>query len=197
MITMDNEMFGFYRNALRNSLCKEYKDEWRACGDDKKKLVALAVRQQSLPFLITYCNNGTGLNKEYLKRSFSSYINQPGRIRDADGVKGYKYSLFVDYNKDVIIIDDVSAFMWCKINNLNVPQTKAVTIYCGCDSKVHLNCDGYNSVFIYLFDTSRVILDDVDENSTVTIYKYSETCGVLEGKYCLGKIKQHQKQLRL
>ena len=44
---MKDEMFDFYKNSLQgvltNPLCADYRDEWRACGNDKEKLVKLVM----------------------------------------------------------------------------------------------------------------------------------------------------------
>jgi hypothetical protein len=61
---MDNSMMQFYKAALQGAitdpLCIEYKNEWRACGDDKERLMRLGLRQQSLPYVITHCYQGKG-----------------------------------------------------------------------------------------------------------------------------------------
>jgi hypothetical protein len=63
---------------------------------------------------------------------------------------------------------------------------------------VHLVCDGYNSISIYLFDRSEVTLEDVDEESTIRIYKYGKDAKVNIGKFCLSqKIRVFDKQLKL
>jgi hypothetical protein len=64
-------------------------------------------------------------------------------------------------------------------------------------SNVHLIGDGYNNVNIKLFDKSKVTIEDLDENSEVVVYKYSDEAKVELGKYCLGKVKVFEKDLRL
>ena len=58
-------------------------------------------------------------------------------------------------------------------------------------------CGGYNNVTIMLFDDSKVTLSDIDEESNVTVFKYSDQCDVTIGKYCMGKVKEFRKELRL
>lgn len=188
----------YYKESLLNDLCSEYRNEWRKTWNDKQKLVNLALQQQSIPHLITYSNAGMGLGKEYIISEFGNFINGNYAAIDVDGVRGgYKTELYVGFNGILSVSNDVSCFMWSTIPSLEIKATKAVKMYCGCGSTVHLTCGGYNSVIAMMFDTSRLILDDVDDESTVTVYRYSEECNVKRGRYCFGKIKEFRKELRL
>lgn len=196
-------MLEFNKNAILGNisgepLCADYKQRWRMCGDDKEKLVNLAMMQQSLPYFVTACHNGLGLTKEYIKEHFKEYIN--GKIlNDCDGVKGYTYALYVDwdYENDLNIETDVASIMWTMGANIVVPQTKAPTIYISNRSNVHLVCDGYNSINVKLFDDSVLTIEDFDEDSNVVVYKYGGGAKVELGKYCLGSVKVFPKELRL
>ena len=197
-----NDMFSFYKAALSGEittpLCTEYKSAWRKCGNDKEMLVRLVMKEQSLPFFFAHCYQGKGLSKEYLLKEFGEFLNGKYTGIDVDNVKGnYKTELYVGHNDVLSVSDDVLAVMWSTIPSLSFPTCKAAKIYCGCGSEVHLTCDGFNSIIVMLFDDSKVILDDVDEESTVTIYKYSDNASVWKGKYCLGKVKIFEKELRL
>ena len=198
---MKDDMLNFQKNALLGNigglpLCAEYKDEWRKCGDNKMELIKLALRQQSLPFLITACNNGLGLSKEYLQDEFSEYING-SIILNADNVDGYTYSLYVGYHGVSFINTDVCALMWCEKTFMTIPQTKCPTIYIGCGSDVHLSLDGFNSLRIYLFDNSHVEIYDADEESSVIVYKYSEQANVTLGEFCFAQVNTFNKELKL
>jgi len=199
---MDNQMQSFYKNALIGSLCEplcdEYKAKWRACGDDKERLVALALNQQSCPYVATYCNKGKGVTKEYILHEYKDYINGY-TISNADGVDGYTYGLYVDYepNEDLVVDKDVIHAMWCVGTSMVVPETKCSTIYISNKSNIHLVCGGYNSIRIYLFDTSVLTIEDLSEESDVIVYKYSARCRVDKGKFCLGKVSEFNKELRL
>lgn len=193
---MDKELFSFYKNALVDGLCDEYKSLWQAANNDKEKLVKLAMCQQSIPFVATYCHDGKGLSKEYIKETFKEYIN--GYVlQDCDGINGYTYGLYVDYKSDISVSDDVLSFMWCNISSIEIKATKCPILYFSNNSKCSIVTDGYNTVRVYLFDDSEVTLEDIDENSEVVIYRYSDNCKVILGKYCLGEIKDHNKKLRL
>lgn len=198
-----NELLEFKKSAILGKisgqpLCEEYKAFLRKCGNDKEMLVRLALMQQCIPYFSTACYKGLGLTKDYIKQEFKDYIN--GVVfNDCDDVKGYTYSLYVDwdYENDLNISTDVASIMWTVGANIIVPQTKAPTIYISNRSNVHLVCEGFNSVNIKLFDKSIVTIEDLDENSEVVVYKYSDDAQVELGKYCLGRVKVFDKELRL
>ena len=48
-----------------------------------------------------------------------------------------------------------------------------------------------------LFDESEIVLDEIDEDSSVFIYRYSSEAKVTTGKYCFGKVKIFEKELVL
>ena len=191
-----DEMMMFRRNAILADLCKEWNNKWAACHDDKEKLMRLVLMQQSAPFFADFCYRGKGLTKEYCLREFGEYLN--GRVfNDVEGVNGYTYSMFVGNDDNVEINVDVVQFLWCNAY-ITVPQCKCPVIYVSNRSKVHLVCEGCNNVRVYLFDKSDITLEDVDENSSVTIYKYGDKAKVEIGKYCLSKkVKVFNKELKL
>jgi hypothetical protein len=194
-----DELLKYQKAALVNGLCGKYKGYWQAAANDKEKLVRLALQQQSIPHLLTYCHNGQGLSKEYIQDKFKDYINGNYIAIDVDGVEGqYKTELYVGFDGILTLCDDVFCSMWTTIPYLTLPTCKATKIYCGCSSKLNINCDGFNSVIIMLFDDSEISIEDADETCAFTIYKYSDKCKVNYGKYCLSKrIKEFNKELRL
>ena len=198
---MDNEILKFYENALKgvltHPLCGEYKTEWQDCGDDKEKLVKLAVRQQSLPYVIVHLNEHKGVSKEYITKEYADYINGAATIMDADGIHGYTYALNVDSQRYMLVSTDVSAFLWCNDTNAMVMQTKCPIIYIGCGSSINLGLGGYNSVRVYLFDSSKVVIESADESCEVTVCKYSPNAIVEKGEKCNAKVNVFDKELRL
>lgn len=195
-------MFLFYKAALSGEistpLCSKYKSAWRKCGDDKEMLMRLALSQQAQPFVATHAYMQNGITKDYVKTQFKDYINGY-TFMNCDGVDGYSYGLYVDWDKenDLVADKDVVGIMWTKEVNIIIPQTKCTTIYVSNRSNVHLVGDGYNSIRIYLFDESFINLDDFDEESSILVYKYSKDARVEIGKYCLGKVKVFDKELKI
>ena len=195
-------MFEFKKNAIQGALsdplCAEYRREWQSIGNDKKRLVGFVMRQQSCPFFAHYCHNHKGLSKSYLSKEFKDYINGY-TIHNADGVDGYTYGLYVDYNydNDLIVDKNVIHVMWTVGASVVIPKTKCPIIYVSNKSDLHLVCEGYNNVKIYLFDKSNVEIDDIDADSNIVVYKFSDMCSVMQGKYCLGKVSEFRKEIRL
>lgn len=196
---MQDELFIYRRNALINNLCKEWDLKWKACKEDKEALVRLVLKQQSLPHFLTYCHKGMGLSKEYILDNFKDFINGNYIGIDVDGVVGdYKSELYVGYNGNLSVADDVLALQWCNIPSLEIKPTKAVKLYVSNKSSVHIRCGGYNSLVVMLFDSSILYLDDVDRESTVTIYRYDKKARVEVGSSCNSlKVRIFDKALRL
>ena len=195
---MDGELFKYYKAALVNGLCGEYKGYWQASGDDKLKLITLAMSQQAIPHVVTYAYNGIGVTKKFIETEFKDYINEKTPILDADGVDGYTYALYIAENRILKPSADVLSLMWCKDITVELNACKCPFLYISNNSDIRLVLDGFNSPKIYLFDESTITIDDADETCSATIYKYSNKCNVKYGKYCLSKrIKEFNKELRL
>ena len=198
-----DELLEFKKNAILGKisgqpLCEEYKAAWRKCGDNKEMLMRLSLSQQSIPYVAAHAYKGMGLTKEYIKKEFKDYIN--GYVfNDCDDVQGYTYALYVDwdYENDLDVKTDVASIMWTVGVNIIVPTSKCPTLYISNRSNVHLVGDGYNNINIKLFDKSKVTIEDLDKNSEVVVYKYSDNAQVEIGKYCLGDVKTFNKELRL
>ena len=192
---MDEMMF-FRKNAILDGLCKEWDTMWAACHDDRERLMRLVMMQQSIPYFATYCHNGKGLSKEYFLDTFGDYIN--GYVfEDCDDVEGYTYGMYVNPPTGTIIDVDVAHLMWCDSSYVIIPETKCPKLYISNDSDVHIALNGYSLIHVYLFDNSKVTIDDADEDSDVVVYKYSPTCGVEQGSYCFATIKEFEKELRI
>ena len=170
---------------------------WSNCHGDKEKLTRLVLMQQSAPYFATFCYNGAGLSKDYCLREFGDYIN--GRIfRDCDGVKGYSYAMYISPSEAVEMHVDVAQILWSEDLEVTIPETKCPTIYISNKSSVRLTLEGYSSARIYLFDESKVTIEDADDTCDVIVYKYSEKATVERGTYCISpKVKVFNKQIRL
>ena len=193
-----DDLFKYYKSALSDNLCSEYKGMWQSAHDNKEKLMRLAMSQQAIPHVATYAYQGRGLSKEYLLREFAHYINGY-TISDADEVDGYTYGMYVDWNYDneLVIDKDVIHIMFTSDANVVIPKTKCPVIYVSNKSNVHIVCEGFNMPRIYLFDESCVTIEEMDEESQLIVYKYSDKCSVRLGKYCIGNVKEFRKQLKL
>lgn len=194
-------MMNFYKNALlglasNKPLCDSYRDEWRACGEDKKKLLTFSLKQQCIPYVMLYSYKGQGLTKEYLLTEYCNLINGLYVAENSDGVDGYTYELFVDYRGTTTQNSDVVSYMYCEDTDIVIPKCKCPSLFIGCNSDVHISLEGFNSPRIYLYDESKVTIEDADEESDVTIYRYSDKAKVEAGPYCFAKVRVHDKELR-
>ena len=199
---MDKEMINFTRNALLGNisgqpLCASYKAALRQCSNDKEMLVRLALQQQSMPYVSTACYKKLGITKEYITKNYAEYINGNKTFDDVEGAKGYTYQMYVDYDNDFSISSDVTTLMWCSNPTITIPKTKCPTIYISNNSSVRLCFEGFNFVNIKLFDESEIIVDVMDKESTLLVYKYSNTSKVEIKNNCFGSVKIFNKQLKL
>ena len=191
-----DELQRYYKESLLANLCGEYKGYWQKAHGNKEELMRLVLSQQSAPHFASFCYQGKGLTKEYCKKEFGDYIN--GRVfNDCDGVKGYSYGMFIDALDVEKMALDVVQFLWCDDINISIPQTKCPRLYISNKSNLNISLDGYNSIAIYLFDESKVKIDDADNESTVIVYKYAKDAKVELGKYCFANVKVFDKELRL
>ena len=193
-----DRMQEYYRNAILQNLCAEYKGKWRSASNDKKALFDMAMMQQSLPHLIYFAHNGIGLTKDYVETEFGDYINGKYTAIDVDGVKGnYRTELYVGENPLLSLSNDVSCFMWANVPSVKIKPTKAVKIYVGCNSNITLHLQGYNSITLMMFDESQVTIAECDDTNDVTVFNYSSDSVLVTDKYALAKVKTFQKTLKL
>ena len=196
-----DEMLRFRKNALLNGLCKEWATMWSGCHGNVEKLVRLGLMQQSLPFFITYCNEGKGLSKKYILEHWRDEIN--GKVHyncDVDKDTPYlvTHALWVGWRKDLALCNDINALMWCSSNKeVYLPTGKGGNLYLGCGSRIRMRCGGFNSMRVYLFDRSEVEVTRCPSGCDITIYKYSPSAKVTIDESCLGKVKAFDKELKL
>ena len=101
------------------------------------------------------------------------------------------------YDNAIVVETDVCHVSHTKDKDIVIQETKCPILYISNRSKVSLVCEGYNSVKVYLFDDSELIIEDTDIDSAITVFKYSDKCSVEEGRFCFAKVKSFNKQLKL
>ena len=75
---------------------------------------------------------------------------------------------------------------------------KCPILYVGANSEIHLTCYGYNSPHVYLFDDSKLVIEDADDTCSIVVYRYSNKATVELGKYCTtDNLKVFDKELRI
>jgi len=194
----DKVYFNFEKQAYgENGLCAEYKNELRRCHQDTSRLVALSLRQQSIPWMATKIRERL-IPLDYIKTMWKDYIN--GYVfHNLDGVDGYTYTWYVDYDydNDICAREDVVHITHTVGPTVVIPETKCPVIYVDNHSDVHIVCEGYNMPKFYLFDNSRITIEDTDEESNIIVYKYSGECKVKTERFCLCSVREFDKELRI
>ena len=193
---MDDLIF-YRKNAILANLCDEWNKKWSACHNDKEKLMRLVLSQQAAPHFATFCYNGAGLSKEYCQREFGNYLN--GRtFANCDEVEGFTYAMYISPSEAKEIGVDVAQILWSNPMEVIIPQTKCNRLYISNKSSVHLTLEGYNTVQVYLFDESELIIDDADDTCEVVVYRYSDNSKVERSTFCISpKVKIFNKTLKL
>ena len=194
---MKDEMLIYRKNSILANLCKEWDFKWSNCHGEKDKLMRLVLSQQAAPHFATFCYNGAGLSKEYCLREFGSYLN--GRtFANCDEVEGFTYAMYISPPEAKEIGVDVAQILWSNPMEVIIPQTKCNRLYISNKSSVHITLEGYNTIQIYLFDESEVIIDDADDTCEVVVYRYSDKSKVERGTFCISpKVKIFNKTLKL
>lgn len=191
-----DELTLFRKNALLANLCKEWNSMWYACHDDKIKLMRLVLMRQSAPYFATFCYNGKGLSKKYCLNEFGYYVKgQP--FENVDGVEGFTSAMWINAHDTIEIGVDTAQMLWCDNPTVVVPTSKCPTFYISNRSNVKFSLEGCNLITIYLFDESKVEIDDADETCSVIVYKYSKKAKATKGKFCFCNVKQFKKEVRL
>jgi hypothetical protein len=113
-------------------------------------------------------------------------------------VEGFTYSMYVSPSEAAKISVDVAQILWSNPVEVIIPETKCPKLYISNKSSVHLTLEGYNSVLVYLFDESELIIDDADDTCEVIVYRYSDNSRVERGTFCISpKVKIFNKILKL
>lgn len=191
-----NCLENYYKNSLLMNLCGEYKNAWKAAKGSKEQLIRLSLCQQAIPHVCNFAYMGKGLTRDYLLSEFTEEIN--GKVHmDCDSVQGYSYRLFVGFEGKIDTHTDVTSLMWCHNASILVPKYKCPVIYVSNKSNIHVECEGFNYLRIYLMDESTVTVDSKDMGTVAIIYKYSDECRVNEAGSNKCKINQFRKEVRL
>ena len=91
-----NDLLAFKRNAVMLGLCGGYKEKWDA-ATSKDALMDMALDSNGVEMLADAAAFGWGMDIQYMKRTFSDYINGKWK-RSKDG---YTSCLYVDFNGQI------------------------------------------------------------------------------------------------
>lgn len=138
-----NDLLTFKRNAMMLGLCGPYKDKWDE-ATSKESLMDIAFDSNGIEMLADAASFGWGMDIQYMKRTFSDYINGKWkRCKD-----GYSSCLYVDYDGKIEQECTITTVLSSKVT-FNVPKGHVCKLYVGGESVVNITGGGICYVYSY------------------------------------------------
>ena len=138
-----NDLLSFKRNAMMLGLCTSYKDKWDE-ATSKEALMDMALDSNGVETLADAAAFGWGLDIQYMKRTFSDYINGKWK-RNKDG---YTSCLYVDFNGQIEQDCTLTTVLSSKVE-FHVPEGSVCKLYVGGESTAHITGEGVFYVCSY------------------------------------------------
>lgn len=138
-----NDLLAFKRNAMMLGLCGAYKDKWDA-ATSKEALMDMALDSNGVEMLADAASFGWGMDIQYMKRTFSDYINGKWK-RSKDG---YTSCLYVDYNGHIEQTCTITTALSSKVD-FYVPKGSVCKLYVGGGTEVNITGEGVCYVYSY------------------------------------------------
>lgn len=138
-----NDLLSFKRNAMMLGLCTSYKDKWDE-ATSKEALMDIALDSNGVEMLTDAAAFGWGMDIQYLKRTFSGYINGKWK-RNKDG---YTSCLYVDFNGQIEQDCTLTTVLSSKVE-FHVSEGSVCKLYVGGESTVHITGEGVCYVYSY------------------------------------------------
>lgn len=173
---MDKEMFTFLKNAISKNLCSEYKKEWKASVEDKKKLFDFSMQTGSIPYLATAIYRGWAVPIDYITQNFKDFINGKYVIENSNGIKGATATSYYDYNFDGEELHFTLATMYHCCGSFDVMPHTAQRYHISNKSDLSIGLGDNSTLWINLYDESKVDLGYIEQGMTAYIIKYSDDC---------------------
>lgn len=143
-----NDLLAFKRNAVMLGLCGGYKDKWDA-ATSKEALMDIALDSNGVEMLADASAFGWGMDIQYLKRTFSDYINGKwNRSKD-----GYTSCLYVDFNGQIENDCTITTVLASKVT-FNVPKGSICKLYVA--GGTELNITGEGICYVYSYGENKV-----------------------------------------
>ncbi len=138
-----NDLLAFKRNAMMLGLCGAYKGKWDA-ATSKEALMDMALDSNGVEMLSDAASFGWGMDIQYMKRSFSDYIN--GKWKRSKN--GYTSCLYVDYNGHIEQRCTITTVLSSKVD-FYVPKGSVCKLYVGGGTEVNIIGEGVCYVYSY------------------------------------------------
>lgn len=136
-----NDLLSFKRNAMMLGLCTSYKDKWDE-ATSKEALMDIALDSNGVEMLTDAAAFGWGMDIQYLKRTFSGYINGKWK-RNKDG---YTSCLYVDFNGQIEQDCTITTVLSSKVE-FYVSEGSVCKLYVGAESTVNITGEGICYVY--------------------------------------------------
>lgn len=143
-----NDLLSFKRNAMMLGLCTSYKDKWDS-ATSKEALMDMALDSNGVEMLADAATFGWGMDIQYMKRTFSDYINGKWE-RNKDG---YTSCLYVDYNGKIEQECTITTVLSSKIE-FNVPKYHICKLHVAGGTEVNITGDG--ECYVYSYGENKV-----------------------------------------
>lgn len=138
-----SDLLAFKRNAIMLGLCTGYKNKWDA-ATSKEALMDMALDSNGVELLADAHSFGFGMDIQYMKRTFSDYINGKWK-RNKDG---YTSCLYVDFNGQIEQDSTLTTVLASKVE-FHVPKGSVCKLYVGAESTVNITGEGICHVYSY------------------------------------------------
>lgn len=185
---MNKDMFIFYRNALANNLCDQYKSEWNRRMKDKVGLYEFSLWSGSVTYLANATYHGWGITKELIHGEFENYINGKYVVDNLDDVEGATATSYYDYEfKGDRIDNSLVAIYWSK-GLIDVKDYGCSHFHISNNSRISFTKGKNVMLWISVYDDSVVDIGNVNDGDIINVVKYSDTC-IINYKENGGKIR--------
>ena len=138
-----NDLLAFKRNVMLLGLCSSYKEKWDS-ATSKEVLMDMALDSNGVELLADAHSFGFGMDIQYMKRTFSDYINGKWK-RNKDG---YTSCLYVDFKGEIEQVCTLTTVLASKVT-FNVPKGSVCKLYVGGNSTVNITGEGVCYVYSY------------------------------------------------
>lgn len=161
---MNETLENFKSESINRGLCKSFTDRWQKM-QTQDDFITFSLDPKSISYIALSTYEGWGLTTSYILEHFSNYIN--GReVPNSDS------SLFCMATGGYPILKLENNIMQSNIS-LDIPKTKCPILHINNGSDVTVNAQGFNTIKIYMYDTSKVKIN-IDNSCRVFVMNLSK-----------------------
>lgn len=139
-----SDLLEFKRKAKALGLCKEYTDKWDKC-ESKEDLIKTVLDSNGVEFLCDGVQFKWGLTPQFIKESFSEFINGKYLCQNP---KGYSVELFCNHIGEIQARSTILVLINCNVE-IYIPKDAFVKIYFCMKSAARLHNKGKVLIIAY------------------------------------------------